>query len=197
MSSAKQRRTPRPGSQASLSASLHDELEMHEKTRPGSAHSRNAWSTGNDVFGGGDEIDFSPRAPASAAVDLSESSPSGMAAEPVAHQRRITADARAPGTQQVPVGCWTRFKRIVRGRDATILSENSGVQGLNRVYKRMRFACLSLFHFLRPIFCFVACIFSRRSQATCFDKSQKKVPMLQRGRSTSRNSKSVRGRRLG
>ena len=84
-----------------------NDLEMHEKTRPPSAHSRNAWSDG----GGDDEIDFSPRTPASAAVDL----PSAMEHEPVHHQSRVTADVRAPGTKNVPVGCWTRFKRIIRG----------------------------------------------------------------------------------
>ena len=80
------------------------------RDRP-SSHSRNAWS--DDLLGGGhDEIDFSPRAPASAAVDL----PSAMEQEPVNHQNRVPTDVRAPGTKNVPVGCWTRFKRIIRGK---------------------------------------------------------------------------------
>lgn len=94
-------------------ASLGDELEMHEKgSRPPSSHSRNAWS--DDLLGGGhDEIDFSPRAPASAAVDL----PSAMEQEPVNNSGRVPADVRAPGTKNVPVGCWVRFKRIIRGKN--------------------------------------------------------------------------------
>ncbi|XP_073252460.1 polycystin-2-like protein 1 [Porites lutea] len=108
--SAKRRNRSGLGSQASLGTNLNDELEMHEKSRPPSSHSRNAWS--DDLLGGGhDEIDFSPRAPASAAVDL----PSAMEQEPVNHQNRVPTDVRAPGTKNVPVGCWTRFKRIIRG----------------------------------------------------------------------------------
>ena len=106
--SAKRRNRSGIGSQVSLG----DELEMHEKNnRPPSSQSRNAWS--DDLLSGGhDEIDFSPRAPASAAVDL----PSAMEHEPVVHQGRVPTDVRAPGTKNVPVGCWTRFKRIVRGK---------------------------------------------------------------------------------
>lgn len=113
--SAKRRTRGGIGSQASLGTNLNDELEMHEKSRPSSAHSRNAWS--DDPLGGGhDEIDFSPRAPASAAVDL----PSAMESEPVKLQTRVPADVRAPGTKNVPVGCWTRFKRIIRGTHKTV-----------------------------------------------------------------------------
>lgn len=105
MSGGSAKRRTRGGGLGSQ-ASLGDELEMDEKnSRPPSSLSRNAWS------GGHDEIDFSPRAPASAAVDL----PSAMEQEPVNHQARVPADVRAPGTKNVPVGCWTRFKRIIRG----------------------------------------------------------------------------------
>ena len=108
--SAKRRNRGGLGSQASLG----DELEMHEKrSRPPSSHSRNAWS--DDIGGGHDEIDFSPRAPASAAVDL----PSAMEQEPVSHATRVPTDVRAPGTKNVPVGCWTRFKRIIRGKNVS------------------------------------------------------------------------------
>lgn len=111
--SAKRRNRSGLGSQASLGMNLNDELEMHEKSRPPSSHSRSAWSDA-----GGDEIDFSPRAPASAAVDLSV--PSAMEQEPVSHQTRVPTDVRAPGTKNVPVGCWTRFKRIIRGKNIII-----------------------------------------------------------------------------
>lgn len=113
--SAKRRNRSGIGSQVSLG----DELEMHEKNnRPPSSHSRNAWS--DDLLSGGhDEIDFSPRAPASAAVDL----PSAMEHEPVNHQGRVPTDVRAPGTKNVPVGCWTRFKRIVRGKECFLKHE--------------------------------------------------------------------------
>lgn len=118
--SAKRRARGGIGSQASLGTNLNDELEMHEKSRPSSAHSRNAWS--DEPFGGGhDEIDFSPRAPASAALDL----PSAMEREPVKLQTRVPADVRAPGTKNVPVGCWTRFKRIVRGLWRTRQTEDT------------------------------------------------------------------------
>lgn len=112
MSGGSAKRRTRGGGLGSQ-ASLGDELEMHEKgSRPPSSHSRNAWS--DDLLSGGhDEIDFSPRAPASAAVDL----PSAMEQEPVNHQARVPADVRAPGTKNVPVGCWTRFKRIIRGKN--------------------------------------------------------------------------------
>lgn len=117
--SAKRRNRSGLGSQASLGTNLNDELEMHEKSRPPSSHSRNAWS--DDLLGGGhDEIDFSPRAPASAAVDL----PSAMEQEPVNHQSRVPTDVRAPGTKNVPVGCWTRFKRIIRGKVSSIKYPN-------------------------------------------------------------------------
>ncbi|XP_074619746.1 polycystin-2-like protein 1 [Acropora palmata] len=119
-SSAKRRARGGIGSQASLGTNLNDELEMHEKSRPSSAHSRNAWS--DEPLGGGhDEIDFSPRAPASAALDL----PSAMEREPVKLQTRVPADVRAPGTKNVPVGCWTRFKRIVRGLWRTRQTEDT------------------------------------------------------------------------
>ena len=111
------------GSQASLGLNMTDELEMREKNRPPSSQSRNAWLTDEDAFGsgqGGDDIDFSPRAPPSAAVDLPTETPSAMQGEPLAHQKRVTADARAPGTKNAPVGCWTRFKRIVRGTTSRI-----------------------------------------------------------------------------
>lgn len=115
--SAKRRNRSGIGSQVSLG----DELEMHEKNnRPPSSQSRNAWS--DDLLSGGhDEIDFSPRAPASAAVDL----PSAMEHEPVVHQGRVPTDVRAPGTKNVPVGCWTRFKRIVRGLWRTRQTEDT------------------------------------------------------------------------
>lgn len=113
--SAKRRNRSGLGSQASLGMNMNDELEMHEKSRPSSSHSRNAWS--DDLLSGGhDEIDFSPRAPASAAVDL----PSAMEGEPANHQTRVPTDVRAPGTKNVPVGCWTRFKRIIRGKNSVI-----------------------------------------------------------------------------
>ncbi|XP_068718371.1 polycystin-2-like protein 1 [Montipora capricornis] len=118
--SAKRRNRGGIGSQASLGTNLNDELEMHEKSRPSSAHSRNAWT--DDILSGGhDEIDFSPRAPASAAVDL----PSAMEREPVNHQTRVPTDVRAPGTKNVPVGCWTRFKRILRGLWRTRQTEDT------------------------------------------------------------------------
>lgn len=120
MSGSAKRRNRGIGSQASLGTNLNDELEMHEKSRPSSAHSRNAWS--DDILSGGhDEIDFSPRAPASAAVDL----PSAMEREPVNHQTRVPTDVRAPGTKNVPVGCWTRFKRILRGLWRTRQTEDT------------------------------------------------------------------------
>lgn len=120
--SAKRRNRGGLGSQASLG----DELEMHEKSRPPSSHSRNAWS--DDLLGGGghDEIDFSPRAPASAAVDL----PSAMEQEPVNHQGRVPADVRAPGTKNVPVGCWIRFKRIIRGKNRFLQAEKSPMHAI-------------------------------------------------------------------
>lgn len=105
------RRSRVGGSQTSLGVNMNDEFEMGDvrKTRPSSSHSRGAWS--EDMNGpGSDDVDFCPRAPASAAVDV----PSAMEAEPVAHSRNITADVRAPGTKNVPVGCGTRFKRIIR-----------------------------------------------------------------------------------
>ena len=77
-------------------------------------------SKGRSIGGGHDEIDFSPRAPASAAVDL----PSAMEQEPVNHQSRVPTDVRAPGTKNVPVGCWTRFKRIIRGKVSFIKYPN-------------------------------------------------------------------------
>lgn len=118
--SAKRRNRSGLGSQASLGMNMNDELEMHEKSRPPSSHSRNAWS--DDLLGGGhDEIDFSPRAPASATVDL----PSAMTHEPVSHQGRVPTDVRAPGTKNVPVGCWTRFKRIIRGKNSFIAGQTT------------------------------------------------------------------------
>lgn len=111
--SAKQRRN-RPSSQASLGMSMNDDMEMSEKGRPQSSQSRNAWSDDDLLTGQGDDVDFaSPRAPPSAAVDVI---PSAMEAEPAAYQKRVPADVRAPGAKNVPVGCWTRFKRIVRGK---------------------------------------------------------------------------------
>ena len=113
MSQSSAKRRNRPSSQASLGMSMNDDMEMSEKGRPQSSHSRNAWSDDDLLTGQGDDIDFaSPRAPASAAVDVI---PSAMEAEPVSHQKRVPADVRAPGAKNVPVGCWTRFKRIVRG----------------------------------------------------------------------------------
>lgn len=119
MSGGSAKRRTRAGGLGSQ-ASLGNELEMHEKSsRPPSSHSRNAWS--DDLLSGGhDEIDFSPRAPASAAVDL----PSAMEQEPVNHQARVPADVRAPGTKNVPVGCWTRFKRIIRGKNCFFVAQN-------------------------------------------------------------------------
>ena len=142
MSGSAKRRNRGIGSQASLGTNLNDELEMHEKSRPSSAHSRNAWS--DDILSGGhDEIDFSPRAPASAAVDL----PSAMEREPVNHQTRVPTDVRAPGTKNVPVGCWTRFKRILRGENILVLIKTltitlgSGSQiimlGMDRTFSRI------------------------------------------------------------
>ncbi|EDO47023.1 predicted protein [Nematostella vectensis] len=104
---------------------MNDEMEMHEKSgRPASSNSRAAWSEDDLLTGqGGDEIDFSsPRAPASAAVDVM---PSAMEAEPVSHQKRIAADVRVPGAKNVPVGCWTRFKRIIRGLWRTRQTEDT------------------------------------------------------------------------
>ncbi|KXJ23969.1 polycystic kidney disease 2-like 1 protein [Exaiptasia diaphana] len=124
MSQSSAKRRNRPGSQASLGMSMNDDMEMSEKGRPQSSHSRNAWSDDDLLTGqGGDDIDFtSPRAPASAAVDVI---PSAMEAEPVSHQKRVPADVRAPGAKNVPVGCWTRFKRIVRGLWRTRQTEDT------------------------------------------------------------------------
>ncbi|XP_031573831.1 polycystic kidney disease 2-like 1 protein isoform X2 [Actinia tenebrosa] len=122
MSTAKRR--GRPGSQASLGLSMNDDMEMSEKGRPQSSLSRNAWSDDDLLNGpGGDDVDFSsPRAPASAAVDVI---PSAMESEPVSHQKQVPADVRAPGAKNVPVGCWTRFKRIVRGLWRTRQTEDT------------------------------------------------------------------------
>lgn len=109
------RRNRAGDSQTSLGVNMNDEFELGDvrKTRPSSSHSRNAWSEADMNGPGSDDVDFSPRAPASAtAVDV----PSAMEAEPVAHARHITADVRAPGTKNVPVGCGTRFKRIIRSK---------------------------------------------------------------------------------
>ena len=107
LTSAKRRKAT--GSQASLG--MDNEMEM--SSRPASAHSRNAaWSAENDVT---DDIDFSPRAGATA-VDVA---PTGMEAEPVSHQKQIVTDVRAGEEEEnVPVSCWTRFKRIVRSKFA-------------------------------------------------------------------------------
>lgn len=150
MSSAKRRGPHGMGSQASLGLNMTDELEMREKNRPPSSQSRNAWLTDEDAFGsgqGGDDIDFSPRAPPSAAVDLPTEIPSAMQGEPLAHQKRVTADARAPGTKNAPVGCWTRFKRIVRGKTSRIFK--CIFHFLMRAIRLHTFECLaSRFSFL-------------------------------------------------
>ncbi len=100
--------------QSGSQISLGQDHPMEMSSRPASAYSRNAWNE-NDVT---DDIDFSPRATATA-VDVS---PTGMEAEPVAHQKQMPADVRAGAEERnVPVGCWTRFKRIVRSK-FTIIS---------------------------------------------------------------------------
>lgn len=103
LTSAKRRK------QSNSQVSLGQDGPMEMTSRPASAYSRNAWSE-NDVT---DDIDFSPRLTATA-VDVS---PTAMEAEPVAHQKQMPADARG-GVQErsVPVGCWTRFKRILRSK---------------------------------------------------------------------------------
>lgn len=92
-------------------ASLGIDNQMEMSPRPASAHSRNAWSAENDVT---DDIDFPPRASGATAVDVA---PTGMEAETVSHQKQISTDGRAGEEEQnVPVGCWTRFKRIIRSK---------------------------------------------------------------------------------
>ena len=132
---ATKRRSRAGGSQTSLGVNMNDELEMAEKTRPSSSHSRNAWSEEDILNGpGSDDVDFSPRAPASAAVDV----PSAMEAELVSHERQVTTDVRAPGTKNVPVGCWTRFKRIIRSK--FVFNKTA----LISFYKSYRHCCMLL-----------------------------------------------------
>ena len=110
MSSEKLTNTKRR-KQSGSQVSLGQDHPMEMSSRPASAYSRSAWNE-NDVT---DDIDFSPRATATA-VDVS---PTGMEAEPVSHQKQMPADARAGVEERsVPVGCWTRFKRIVRSKFA-------------------------------------------------------------------------------
>lgn len=111
MSSEKLTNTKRR-KQSGSQVSLGQDRPMELSSRPASAYSRNAWSAENDVT---DDIDYSPRATATA-VDVS---PTGMEAEPVAHQKQMPVDVRAGVEERnVPVGCWTRFKRIVRSKFA-------------------------------------------------------------------------------
>lgn len=108
MSSEKLTNTKRR-KQSGSQVSLGQDHPMEMSSRPASAYSRSAWNE-NDVT---DDIDFSPRATATA-VDVS---PTGMEAEPVSHQKQMPADVRAGVEERsVPVGCWTRFKRIVRSK---------------------------------------------------------------------------------
>ncbi len=104
MNEPKRRKNP-SGSHASLGGrSLRDEMEMHSRSRPNSGA---AWS---DDCPGQDDVDFNPRAPAG--VDM----PAAMEAEPYNLQARVTQDVRADGPKNQPVDCFTRFKRVIRGR---------------------------------------------------------------------------------
>ena len=105
MSETKRRKNPN-GSQASLGS------EMEMQNRPQSAQSRRAWS---DDGPGQDDVDgFNPRAPAG--VDM----PSAMEAEPYTLQARVTRDVRADNPKNQPVDCFTRFKRVVRGKAVSL-----------------------------------------------------------------------------
>lgn len=99
------KRRKHSGSQISLG--IDRPIEM--VSRPTSTYSRTAWEE-NDVT---DDVDFSPRT----AVTTVDVPPTGMEAEPVAHQKQVPTDVRA-GLQRrhVPVGFWTRLKRIVRSK---------------------------------------------------------------------------------
>lgn len=114
LTSAKRRKAT--GSQASVG--IDNTMEM--ASRPASAHSKSAWSREDDVT---DDIDFPLRATATA-VDVA---PTGMEAEPVSHQKQMPADLRAGEEERnVPVGCWTRFKRIVRSKyTVPVIARNS------------------------------------------------------------------------
>ena len=107
------------GSNASLGLTANDEFEMNDvmKNRPPSAHSRTAWSDDELLSSGPgvDEIDFSPRTPPS----VHDISPMGMDAQ---SQKHLANGVRTSTVNKnIPVGCGTSFKRIIRSKLITFL----------------------------------------------------------------------------